>query len=549
MILLAGVLVLATGCVKDRVTYVQTAYSVPVPPPQPPPPRPMAMPPVQALELPPAPPPAPMATLRSRAELDTMLAPIALYPDPLLAQLLPAATLPEQVVLANRYLRMGGDPNQIDFQPWDNSLKAMARYPATLRWLDDNLAWTTDLGQAFLNQPAEVMDSVQRLRAQARALGNLISTPQQTILVNDGLIEIVPAAPQVIYVPVYEPEVVYVRPPPAPGRFYVSFGAGLVVGAWLNHDCDWQHHEVIVWHHDRPRPSDWWYRPPSRREAPRVVNNVTVVNNTTIVNQNVTVWHPRTRTAVADHGDRGWGQPAVRTPAPARNEGTKPARGDMRQPPVAAQVQEPVPHKEVRPTPPVREARPSQPEVQRPAARAPLEAVKPTPVIPSREARATPPAKETPPAPMPPREANTVKPPVAKAPAPETAQPSNDRPALAREVKPAPRTIQPIPTPKDTRPVLAPVAPKQPSVVTSTPRAAVPPAMSHSAARASVRPQAGALAGVESSRVTHETSARGQQSRAAMAKPSAAARTPLAPVPSPKANASETRKPQKAHEN
>jgi hypothetical protein len=158
--------------------------------------------------------------------------------------------------------------------------------------LDENFAWTTDLGQAFLNQPADVMDSVQRLRAQAQAMGNLLSTPQQTVVVDGGIIEIVPTAPQVIYVPVYQPEVVYVQSPPAPGRFYVSFGAGLVVGAWLNHDCDWRAHEVIVWHQDHLRPADWWYHPANRREASRVVNNVTVVNHTTVVNQNFTVWRP-----------------------------------------------------------------------------------------------------------------------------------------------------------------------------------------------------------------------------------------------------------------
>jgi hypothetical protein len=90
--------------------------------------------------------------LRSSAELDRMLGAIALYPDPLIAQLLPAATLPEQVVLADRYVRAGGDPAQIDQQTWDLSVKAVARYPSVLQMMDDNLAWTTDLGQAFLNQ-------------------------------------------------------------------------------------------------------------------------------------------------------------------------------------------------------------------------------------------------------------------------------------------------------------------------------------------------------------------------------------------------------------
>jgi hypothetical protein len=393
--------------------------------------------------------------------------------------------------------------------------------------LDDNLAWTTDLGQAFLNQPADVMDSVQRLRAQARAVGNLQSTPQQTVVVNDGIIEIVPAAPAVIYVPVYQPEMVYVQPPPA-GRFYISFGAGLVVGAWLNHDCDWHHHEVIVWHHDHPRPADWWYRPPNRRETPTVVNNVSVVNNTTIVNQNFTVWHPRTRGAVADRGDRGWGQQEVRPTAPARNEGARPVRGDVRQPLVVAEAQKPVPPLEVRPAPPVREVRPSQPEVQRPPVRAPeapanlsREEVKPAPVIASRPVA---PRKEAPPAPLPARDAGTVK-----APASETVRPSNGQQTSAREMAPAPRPTQPIPAPKDARPAPRPVTAKQPFAVTSSPRPAVPPASSRQVANAPVRAPGGALAGVESSRTTREASVRGEQSREAMARP-VAARPASAPI-------------------
>ncbi|HWX23124.1 MAG TPA: DUF3300 domain-containing protein [Candidatus Binatia bacterium] len=583
-VLFAGVLVLATGCMGDRETYVRTVYPVQAPEPPPPPPEVIPLP--SAVELPPAPPPAPVAPMRSAAELDTMLAPIALYPDPLLAQLLPAATLPEQVVLADRYLRAGGDLNQVDAQPWDNSLKALARYPATLSMLDDNLAWTTELGQAFLNQPADVMDSVQRLRAQARAVGNLVSTPQQTVEVNDGNIEIVPATPEVIYVPVYQPEVVYVRPPPAPGRFYISFGAGLAVGAWLNHDCDWHEHEVIVWHHDHPRPSDWWYHPEDRRETPRVVNNttvvnnVTVVNNTTIVNQNVTVWHPRTRGAAASGSDRGWGQQNVRANTPVRNEEAKPRRSETRQPQVVAEAQRPAPSKEIRPAPPVREVRPSQPEVQREVAPRPEVRANPprenVPVVPetqkpvpTKEVRPAPPARE-----IRPNQAQSQQPPVRRpepqvtppreevkpapviparsvpsVPARNEARPSSGQPALAREVKPAPRPSAPIAAPKDTRPVPAPVSPRQPPVATSTPRPAAPPASSRPVAIAAVRPPSGALAGIESSRVTREASARGQQSREAVARPAVAARPAPAPAPAPKANSPETKKSQKGRGN
>ena len=151
--------------------------------------------------------------LRSSAELDQMLGPIALYPDPLIAQILPAATLPSEIVLADRYVNGGGDPNLIDQQPWDPSVKALARYPTVLKWMDDNLAWTTALGQAFLAQQQDVMDSIQRLRAQAQALGNLQSTPQENVVADDGTIEILPADPQMIYVPVYQPDMVYFQQP------------------------------------------------------------------------------------------------------------------------------------------------------------------------------------------------------------------------------------------------------------------------------------------------------------------------------------------------
>ncbi|MGO9477660.1 MAG: DUF3300 domain-containing protein, partial [Limisphaerales bacterium] len=118
--------------------------------------------------------PPPMAAYQplSYQQLDQLLGPIALYPDPLIAQILPASTLPTQIVLADRYVSGGGDPNQIDQQPWDPSVQALARYPEILKWMDDNLNWTTDLGQTFLNQQQEVMESIQRLRQSASNLGN-----------------------------------------------------------------------------------------------------------------------------------------------------------------------------------------------------------------------------------------------------------------------------------------------------------------------------------------------------------------------------------------
>ena len=103
----------------------------------------------------------------SGAQLDQLLGPIALYPDPLIAQILPASTFPTEIVMADRYISDGGDPNQIDQQPWDPSVQALARYPNVLQWMDQNLDWTTELGQAFLYQQQDVMDFIQELRQSA----------------------------------------------------------------------------------------------------------------------------------------------------------------------------------------------------------------------------------------------------------------------------------------------------------------------------------------------------------------------------------------------
>lgn len=242
----------------------------------------------------PVPPPAPQPQLLSSAALDQMLGPIALYPDPLLAQILPAATLPSEIVLADRYINSGGDPNQVAQQGWAPSVQALAEYPALLKWLDDNLAWTTALGQAFLYQQQDVMDSIQRLRAQAQALGNLQSTSQETVVNDEGDIEILPANPEVIYVPVYQPQVVYYQAPTF-GAPYISFGVGLTVGAWLNHDFDWHAHQLIVWRGDHPRPADWWSRRPHDRPPPEQAH--------------ATVWRPRNPPGLASRNvDRGWAQ-------------------------------------------------------------------------------------------------------------------------------------------------------------------------------------------------------------------------------------------------
>jgi len=169
-------------------------------------------------------------------QLDNLLSPIALYPDPLLAQVFVAATFPDQVEEAARYVRENGQ-NGIDDQQWDVSVKAVAHYPTVIEMMADKIDWTTSLGQAYVNQSTDVASSVQNLRHQARAAGNLDSTPQQEVLEHDNYIAITPYQPQFLYVPVYDPAIIYFRRPyygPA-----ITFGVGFPIGGWLNLDFRW----------------------------------------------------------------------------------------------------------------------------------------------------------------------------------------------------------------------------------------------------------------------------------------------------------------------
>lgn len=190
--------------------------------------------------------------LFSDAELDQLLAPIALYPDPLLAQMLPASTYPGEIVDAYNWLNRGGPSSEIDRQNWDESVRAIAHYPDILKMMAENADWTADLGDAFLNQPDDVTRSIQRLRWQARNLGNLVSNNKQTVIITGSYIEIIPAQPQYIYVPSYNPSVVYVDRWYAGEPYFVTFGLGLLIGGWLIMDFDWPHHHVI--YHGWRRP-------------------------------------------------------------------------------------------------------------------------------------------------------------------------------------------------------------------------------------------------------------------------------------------------------
>ncbi len=151
----------------------------------------------------------------SKAALDQMLANIALYPDSLLAQVLVAATYPEQVVEADRWVKENKGLSKdelnakLDKKDWDLSVKALAPFPQVLAMMDEHLDWTTKLGEAFLAQQKDVMASIQGMRAKAYAKGNLKTTEQQKVVVKGEDIEVEPANPEVVYVPYYDPMTVY----------------------------------------------------------------------------------------------------------------------------------------------------------------------------------------------------------------------------------------------------------------------------------------------------------------------------------------------------
>ena len=206
-------------------------------------------------------------SLYSRDQIDQMVAPIALYPDALMSQVLMAATYPEQVADADQWVRANPDltgselDDALATATWDPSVIALCKFPTVLDKMADNIKWTSDLGNAFLNQKADVMDAVQSLRRAAYQSGHLQTTPQQRVVVQPQTIVIEPYAPDVIYVPAYQPAVVYgpiwsyptyYYPTvwaPAPGVSFVNgffWGLGFTIEHVLFGGCDWYHHDVFV---------------------------------------------------------------------------------------------------------------------------------------------------------------------------------------------------------------------------------------------------------------------------------------------------------------
>src|SRR5271156_6386613 len=191
-------------------------------------------------------PAAPAVALQTADQLDALVAPIALYPDALVAQVLAAATLPDQVAYAEDWLQQNSSltgtalEQAVNQQSWDPSVKALTQFPSVLSDLAKNLSWTSSLGQAYVNQQSDVMTAVQVMRAKAQTAGTLQSSSQITVTQQSpSTIVIQPANPSVVYVPQYNPTVVYgtpyvvpaYTPPVAVATAGVSFAAGVAVGA------------------------------------------------------------------------------------------------------------------------------------------------------------------------------------------------------------------------------------------------------------------------------------------------------------------------------
>ncbi len=183
-------------------------------------------------------------------QLQSLVAPVALYPDPLLAQILQAATYPDQVSEAATVVQMsqgtGGQANQVDSETWDASVIAVAHYPPVVEMMARQISWTTKLGQAYLSQQAGVLQAVQALRRQASSIGNLKTTQQQSVIQQGDAIQIYPTNPAMIYVPTYDPVIVYSQPTVWGGAPLIGFGMGWAVGSAMSTTTvDWAGGTVV----------------------------------------------------------------------------------------------------------------------------------------------------------------------------------------------------------------------------------------------------------------------------------------------------------------
>ncbi|KAG8526079.1 uncharacterized protein KY384_000071 [Bacidia gigantensis] len=210
---------------------------------------------------------------QTKEQMRQLVAPIALYPDALVGQILAASLYPAQIVQANRWLKDHSDlkgeqlAQEVNRQSWDPSVRALTQFPDVLANLDSNLSWTSSLGDAYVNQPQDVLNAVQDLRKKAEKSGSLKSNAQEKVTTQGQTIIIEPANPQVVYVPTYDPWLAYGYAIPVYPGWYpygglyvnrpgISFGIGFGVGAFLGFGWGWNHwgadwhHNTIIYNHN-----------------------------------------------------------------------------------------------------------------------------------------------------------------------------------------------------------------------------------------------------------------------------------------------------------
>lgn len=184
----------------------------------------------------------PTARAQSASDLDTLVAPVALYPDALLADVLPASAFPVQIVEAARAVDSGPVDASVAAQ-WDPSVQALVSYPSVLTMMNDRIDWTTQLGEAVAQDQSAVLAAVQRVRAEARKAGNLQTNDRQTVTTSGTNIVIQPTDPQVVYVPQYDPVAILSPPPPwgyyPPAYGVLAFGDGFAIGALTAYGIGW----------------------------------------------------------------------------------------------------------------------------------------------------------------------------------------------------------------------------------------------------------------------------------------------------------------------
>jgi hypothetical protein len=289
------------------------------------------------------------------APLDQLLAPVALYPDALLAQVLASATSPAQVTEMNTWLQQNKQLQGTQLQEaaqqkgFDASFIALALFPDVIDLMSSQIGWTTELGTAFLSDPKGVMDSVQKLRTQAQAAGNLKATPQQSVKTENQngqqIIVIQPANPQVVYVPVYNPQAVYYPPPPDATAVLLGFGLGIAIGAAMSNNTyyapygwgawgmGWHTHTVVVrggawavppharYPYARPIPMPYGsvYRPKPYAHAPTNINVTKINVNSPVYAGGVT---PRPKPYAPAGRPPGTAPPATRPATPPTRPGT-----------------------------------------------------------------------------------------------------------------------------------------------------------------------------------------------------------------------------------